>query len=50
MKAQNENRYQRKLKKKYAPQGSMSRNVYLKEVLQKGQRKLTKTEKKVLSS
>lgn len=45
MDAQNQSRYDRKRKEKYAPQGSMSRNVYLVTVLQKGKKNLSRAEK-----
>ena len=45
MDAKNQNRYDRKRKEKYAPQGSMSRNVHLVTVLQKGKKNLSRAEK-----
>ncbi len=50
MKAQNEARQKRLLKQKYAPQGSMSRNVYIMDVLQKGKRNLSRAEKEIFSN
>jgi len=44
MDAKNQSRYDRKRKEKYAPQGSMSRNVYLVTVLQKGKKNLSRAE------
>ena len=50
MQADNQSRYDRKRKEKFAPQGSMSRNVHLVTVLQKGKKNLTRAEKHFLTN
>lgn len=50
MRIQNQARQDRQKKVKYAPQGSMSRNVYVVNVLQKGKKNLSRAAKEYVNA